>query len=129
MKQIDLDQKQVDLESIIFPEYLKRWELVLTLAFITESLFQHIPMCISSYSYSNFRLIKNNFLFLETYIIISHSLVDFLEVDEHFLEIWWTFFLAVNFLIARLLFNYASYVISRKNLPKLKFLSCYNCMT
>ena len=40
---------------------------------------------------------NNNFLFLETYIIISHSLVDFLEVDEHFLEIWWTFFLAVNY--------------------------------
>ena len=43
-----------------------------------------MPMCISSYSYSKFRLIKNNFLFSETYIIISHSLVDFLEVDEHF---------------------------------------------
>ena len=88
LKQIDLDQKQFDLESIIFPEYFKRWELGLTLAFITESSFQHIPMCISSYFYSNFRLIKNNFLFLETYIIISHSLVHFLEVDEHFLEMW-----------------------------------------
>ena len=84
MKQIDLDQKQFDLESIIFAEYFKRWELVLTLAFITENSFQHIPMCISSYSYSKFRLIKNNFLFSETYIIISHSLVNFLEVDEHF---------------------------------------------
>ena len=60
-------QKQFDLESIIFAEYFKRWELGLTLAFITESSFQHIPMCISSYSYSNFLLIKNNFLFLETY--------------------------------------------------------------
>ena len=67
LKQIDLDQKQVDLESIIFAEYFKRWELGLTLAFITESSFQHIPMCISSYSQSNFLLIKNNFLFLETY--------------------------------------------------------------
>ena len=39
MKQIDLDQKQFDLESIIFAEYFKRWELGLTLAFITESDF------------------------------------------------------------------------------------------
>ena len=51
----------------------------------------HNRELISAYTYVHFivfllkfRLIKNNFLFLETYIIISHSLVDFLEVDEHF---------------------------------------------
>ena len=46
MKQIDLDQKQFDLESIIFAEYFKRWELGLTLAFIRE--------VISAYTYVHF---------------------------------------------------------------------------
>ena len=114
---------------IVYILVIEKWKLGLTLALIIESSFQQ-SMYISSYSYSNFRPIKNKFLLLQDYIIISDSLVAFLGVDGHYLEIWWTFYLCNELLMASqtIFLTMLQYVISRKNLPKIN-LSCDKCMT